>query len=82
MQVIIVGEMVLLTDWTRGRWDDEKNQWDVNFPPLMPVDLLKQIDQINPTALREEDKARLEAASPKEPIPTLFGGSRWGAERR
>ena len=82
MQVSIVGEMILLTDWTRGRWDDEKKQWDTNFPPLMPVDLLKQIDQINPAALREEDKARLEAASPKESIPTLFGGSGWGTERR
>ena len=82
MRVSIVGEMVLLTDWIRGKWDDEKKQWDEDFPPLMPVDLLKQINQINPTALRKEDRARLEAASPKETVPAPFGGSRWGAERR
>ena len=82
MQVTIVGEMLLLTDWTRGRWNDENKQWDKDLPPLMPVGLLNLISQIDPSALREEDEARLKAASPEEVNPLRFGGSGGEGERR
>jgi hypothetical protein len=59
MKVTIVGEMLMLTDWTRGRWDKEANAWDKDCPPLMPVkDFLKNIRDIDPDALRDEDNKR------------------------
>ncbi|MCK4624162.1 MAG: hypothetical protein KAV00_02545, partial [Phycisphaerae bacterium] len=59
MKVTIVGEMLMLTDWTRGRWDKETKTWDKDYPPLMPVeDFLKDIRDMNPDALRDEDNKR------------------------
>ncbi len=59
MKVTIVGEMLMLTDWTRGRWDKETKTWDKDYPPLMPVeDFLKNIREMNPDALRDEDNKR------------------------
>ncbi len=59
MRVSIVGEMLMLTDWTRGRWDKNAKQWDKNFPPLMPERVLEQIRTIDAGAIRDEDSKRL-----------------------
>ncbi len=57
MQVTIEGELLLLTDWTRGMQDSKTRQWLPEFPPLVPVDVLKQ-DAMR-SALRPEDTARV-----------------------
>ncbi len=76
MRVNIVGEMILLTDWTRGRWDAKERRWDKDLPPLMPVDVLKQIAQVSPDAMRAEDEKRIKAASPANvPGMSPFGGA-------
>ena len=59
MRVTIAGEMLMLTDWTRGRWDKNAKQWDKNFPPLMPERVLEQIRTIDAGAIRDEDSKRL-----------------------
>lgn len=75
MEVTITGEMLLLSDWTRGRWEERVEPgakaatkgWSAQYPPLMPVDMLKQISQRDSEALRPEDIERMNAgaATPK-----------------
>jgi len=72
----IVGELLLLTDWTRGRWDEQAKAWDARLPPLMPWQFLRQVYERDPNALRKEDIARLEAAG----VP-LTPGRRMGRTR-
>lgn len=59
MQVTINGELQLLTEWTRGTWDKKARKWSSEFPPLVPVDVLKQ--EVMKSALRNEDKERVKA---------------------
>lgn len=59
MEVTIRGELILLSAWTRGTWDPEKKAWSEAFPPLMPVEVLKDMSQKAPSALRPEDSSRL-----------------------
>ena len=58
MKVTIVGEMLMLTDWTRGRWDKDAKEWDKNCPPLIPVEFLKEMKNIDAGAMRKEDDKR------------------------
>ncbi len=62
MEVTIVGEMLMLTDWTRGRWDKQAKEWDKNYPPLTPVLFLEKMRDINAGAMRKEDNKRLPKA--------------------
>jgi len=61
VQVRITGELQLLAEFTRGRWDAEANDWDKTCPPLMPKEFLRKLDAQDSSALREEDKRRLTA---------------------
>lgn len=61
VQATIVGELLLLTEWTRGRWDANKKIWDKDYPPLVPEQFLAKISR-DPEALREEDKTRIGGA--------------------
>ncbi len=70
MQVTIYGEFVMLSDWTRGRWDPDKRvegagirkkgAWSDKYPPLMPVDVLKVLYAKNSSVLRKRDLARMQ----------------------
>jgi len=59
VQVEIIGELLLLTDWTRGRWDAQEKRWDPQYPPLMPKAFLLSMSREDPSALRPEDSSRL-----------------------
>lgn len=59
MEVTIEGELMLLTPWLRGRQDPVKKTWDPQFPPLMPVQVLKDLPL---DAQRPEDVQRLAEA--------------------
>lgn len=56
MKVTISGELLLLTDWTRGEFDN-KGQELPGYPALVPVDVLKQ--EAMRSALRPEDQKRV-----------------------
>ena len=62
VQAKITGELLLLTDWTRGRWDAVKKEWDKDYPPLMPEQFLKWIAR-DASVLRQEDQTRAPAAA-------------------
>ncbi|OQB81875.1 MAG: hypothetical protein BWX88_04176 [Planctomycetes bacterium ADurb.Bin126] len=59
MEVTIEGELMLLSPWLRGKWDEAKKDWDPQFPPLMPVQVLMDLPA---NALRPEDSQRLAKA--------------------
>ena len=59
VEATITGELLLLADWTRGRKDPKTNEWQKDYPPLMPLEFLHLIAQADPTALRPEDNDRL-----------------------
>jgi hypothetical protein len=58
----IVGEMLLMTDWTRGRKDESGKNWDANYPPLMPVGMLELLAASDPSCLRKIDSERIAAS--------------------
>ncbi|MBN1943700.1 MAG: hypothetical protein JW849_10450 [Phycisphaerae bacterium] len=85
-KVIISGQLLLMSDFTRGRWDSEKKQW--LREPLMPVENIRELP---PAALRTEDRQLIEgrlpqpwnpaAPKPKAEPPrrdTRYGGRRPG----
>ncbi|OPX22190.1 MAG: hypothetical protein B1H04_05395 [Planctomycetales bacterium 4484_123] len=59
VEVTITGELLLLTDWTRGRSEPDGPSGQKKYPPLMPVDFLHLIARSDPSALRDEDLQRL-----------------------
>ncbi len=78
MQVTIKGELLLMADFTRGRWNEQAKKFDEAYPPLMPVELLQAIDRSDTNALREQDRKQL----PQMPIPAIpMGGPSYGANR-
>lgn len=58
VQVEIEGEVLLLTAWERGTWDNETQAWSPQFPPLIPAEAIKQQYDRESPALRPEDVAR------------------------
>ncbi|KKL26099.1 hypothetical protein LCGC14_2398670 [marine sediment metagenome] len=62
VQVQITGELQLLTDWTRGQWDEKASKWSQSYPPLMPPEFLQLIRRSTPAAMRKGDDQRLDAA--------------------
>ncbi len=73
VEATIVGELLLLSDWTRGRWDPQAKDWAKGYPPLMPRAFLDQLFSRAPDALRPEDRDRLgvgaAVAVPGAPAP-------------
>ena len=59
MQVTIEGELLMLSDWTRGKWLADQNTWAEGYEPLMPAKVLRAIHNQNPGALRDEDAKRM-----------------------
>ena len=62
VEVTITGELLMLTDWARGR----KEQPDPNtgvvvkgYPQLMPKQFLTRLAELDPEALRPEDRERV-----------------------
>ncbi|MCD4824664.1 MAG: hypothetical protein K8S55_08655 [Phycisphaerae bacterium] len=53
--VTFTGQLLLLTDWMRGTYDEEKKKWD--YEPLMPLEVLKDLPK---EAWRPVDKYRVE----------------------
>ncbi len=73
VQVEISGELLLLTDWGRGKWDAQKNKWSEQFPPLIPLEamMLQYPTRENP-ALRPEDASRIpQVGGPAPPPPSV-----------
>ena len=56
LQVTLRGELLLLTSWVRGAWDETTSNWRNDSPPLMPVGALRALPA---AALRPEDQRRL-----------------------
>jgi hypothetical protein len=63
VEVTIVGELQLLAAWTRGTWNEEKKDWADDAKPLMPMEMLMQISQKDPAALRPKDQQSLPAGT-------------------
>ena len=55
MEVTIEGELLLLTAWERGTWDEKSKTW--TRPALMPRQMLDTLDK---SSLRAEDRKRTE----------------------
>lgn len=62
VQARITGELLLLADFTRGRWNGDANDWDKAYPPLMPTEFLETLNDQDPSACRPEDGQRLKPA--------------------
>jgi len=60
--VAIRGELLLLTDWVRGSYNEPDRQWE--RPPLIPAEALKQF--VPQQALRPEDVSRIEESAPAQ----------------
>lgn len=58
VEATITGEMLLLADWTRGRWNRQTNTWEKDYPDIMPKAFLMEISQRDASALRSEDKKK------------------------
>jgi hypothetical protein len=65
VQLKIDGELLLLTAWERGTWDEPNKRFLPNYPPLIPTEALQQqfAGTDNP-AMRPEDVARLPQQAP------------------
>jgi hypothetical protein len=57
-EVRIEGELLLLTAWERGQWDESGGQAKPSekYPPLMPVKVLQMIGTADPGLLRAQDQ--------------------------
>jgi hypothetical protein len=59
VQVTIVGELLVMSEASRGRMDSKTSKWDPNRPALMPKSILTVMKTMDSSALRPEDMARL-----------------------
>ena len=57
MEVTMYCELLLMTDWERGKYDSKNKKWFEKYQPLMPIDVLGDLDQAG--VLRREDIDRL-----------------------
>lgn len=53
VSALFEGELLLLTTWERGTWDDQANAWSEDLPPLMPQEVLSKLARAG--AARAED---------------------------
>lgn len=61
MVVTIQGEQLLLTEWERGTYDSSAQAWSEQYPPLIPVAVLKLMPS---NILRQADSTRVREAGP------------------
>jgi len=61
MEATLSGQLLLLTDWTRGTWEPKARQWSSQYPPIIPQEVLLQMQRTSPAALRREDVRRISA---------------------
>lgn len=59
LEVTMSCEMLFRTAWERGTYDPKTKKWSSKLPPLMPVEVLKNLSDLLPNAMRLEDRARL-----------------------
>ena len=67
VQVEIQGEVLLLTDWERGTWDDQANAWSEQFPPLVPAEALRE--QYQPGSRRPSARRTSQRIPPEPGAP-------------
>jgi len=60
VEVTMSCELLFMTSWERGTYDQQQKKWSDQFPPLMPVAVLRNLNELVPDALRKEDRDRLE----------------------
>lgn len=69
-QIVISGELLLLSDWVRGTWQDgergQEGQWV--YPPLMPVSVMEA--EFSAAQQRETDKNLIAGELPRPWDPT------------
>ncbi len=75
VQVTIVGELLVMADASRGRMDPNTKQWDPAYPPLMPKAILNLMKNLDASAIRPEDTARMSQSG------NVAGGAPGGAAR-
>jgi len=59
VEVALGCEVLFMTNWERGDFDDQEQKWSEEFPPLVPVEVLRNLKQVLPGAIRPEDEKRL-----------------------
>ena len=59
VEVTLGCELLLMTAWERGTYDFEAGKWSRQFPPLMPKEVLSNLQELVPDAIRQEDEMRL-----------------------
>ncbi len=64
MEVAFTGELLLLSGWQRGTWDVQASAWSADYPPLMPVSVLRGLPA---QARRDSDNERLKQAEGGQP---------------
>jgi hypothetical protein len=60
-RVVVTAELQLLSDFTRGRWDEKEKTWVQNRYPLMPRDVMETLPE---EALRSQDLQFIEGELP------------------
>jgi len=63
VKVTMECELLLLTAWERGTYDQETEEWSQEYPPLVPVEVLRSLQEVAPEALRSGDIKRLDQRS-------------------
>lgn len=85
VQVTITGELLLLTDWTRGRKkqvDPTTREEVKGYPELMPTEFLSGLGALDAGALRPEDLERSGPVTAAPRIPRTSTPARPGVTRR
>lgn len=60
-QVTFTGELLLLSDWVRGTWDEDAETW--THLPLMPISVMQS--ELQPAQLRPTDQQLIEGRLPR-----------------
>ena len=58
VRITLVGEVLFLSAWERGTWDESADDWSKDLPPLMPVAVLETLSSVS-GVVRNEDQKRL-----------------------
>jgi hypothetical protein len=66
VEVTFEGQLVFLAAWERGTFEQgergQEGSWSKLYPPLMPIEVLSQLERADATVLRPEDQRRLDEA--------------------